>query len=129
MSAATSMQDRVQQATADEVRQVHTFDFPKGVATADAKSVGIHEITADEEVMGTTRAKGNAARVGYELALQALAQVNGKPVNLADGSADKAWKVLSSKQRLLVVAAYNQVNAVEEDELQGFLKSQRVQVG
>lgn len=129
MSAAASIQERVQQATQEQVRQVHTFDFPKGVITTAAQSVGIHEITADEEVTGTTRAKGNAARVGYELAIQSLAQVNGKPVNLADGSADKAWKVLSSKQRLLAVAAFNHVNAVEESELQGFLSSQRVQVG
>lgn len=124
-SAAATLQER---AVKKQVRPVHTFTFPPSVAT-DIESVGIAELTSDEEIQATKRVGTDQARLPYELSLQCLAEVNGKPVSLVDGSADTAWKAMSSKQRTLMVAAYSEVNAPEQEDLSGFLKSQQVKVG
>ncbi len=125
-SAAATLQER---AVKKQVRPVHTFTFPPSVSTDEVQSVGISELTSNEEIQATKRVGTDQARLPYELSLQCLAEVNGKPVSLGDGSADTAWKAMSSKQRTLMIAAYSEVNAPEQEDLSGFIKSQQVKVG
>lgn len=125
-SAAAAITER---AVTKQVRAVHTFTFPPSVATDKVQSVGIGELTANEEIQAAKRVGTDQARLPYELSLQCLAEVNGEPVSLGDGSADTAWQAMSAKQRTLVIAGYGEVNAPEQEDLSGFLKSQQVKVG
>ena len=130
MSSAAAVQSRIdEQRPASEKRPVYTFTFSKKLATAEVKSVGLVQLTSDEEIMATKRAANNAANMAQNLVLQALTEINGKPVTLTDGSTDTAWKKLSPKQRGLLLAAYAELHTPEDSDVEDFLKSQKVQVG
>ena len=130
MSSAAAVQSRIdEQRPAPRERPVHTFTFSKKLATAEIQSIGLVQLTSDEEVMATKKAANNAANMAQNLVLQSLAEVNGKSVTLADGSTDVAWKKLSPKQRGLVLTAYAELHTPEDSDVEDFLKSQRVQVG
>jgi hypothetical protein len=109
-------------------RTVHTFTLPDSVL-GEVRSVGLVELTAEEELMATKRARGDHFRLAYELAKQALATVNGARVGVADGSADAAWQGMHPKVRNMVLAAYMQLHTPDEGSTADFLKTVTVQVG
>jgi hypothetical protein len=109
-------------------RPVFVYDMPEGVIDT-IKSVGLVELTAEEELTATKRSRGDHMRLAYELAKQCLVEVNGAPVSLGDGSADKVWGSMGPKARNLVLTAYAEMHAPAEDMAQLFLKSRKVRVG
>jgi hypothetical protein len=115
--------DRVKQ-----VRPVHTFQIPESIADGTT-SIGMVELTAHEEIMAAKRAGSDAFRLAYELTKQSLAEVNGQPVSLADGSADTAFDKMGPKVRSLVIQGYTRLHAAGEDVAEGFLQSMQVRVG
>jgi hypothetical protein len=130
MSSAAAVQGRIdEQRPAPRERPVHTFTFPKKFTAAEVRSVGLVQLTSDEEIMATKRAANNPANMATNLVLQALVEVNGKPVSLTDGSTETAWKKFSPKQRGLLLAAYAELHTPEDSDVEDFLKSQKVQVG
>lgn len=130
MASAAAVQSRIdEQRPAPIERAVHTFTFSKKLATTEVQSIGIVQLTSDEEVMATKRSANNPANMAQNLVLQALASVNGKPVTLVDGSTETAWNKFSPKQRGLLIAAYAELHTPEDSDVEDFLKSQRVQVG
>lgn len=116
-------------------RPIHTFTFPKVLQDQHGiESVGLRELTVEEDLMAIARSQtvGGAivsARVAYERVKAALAEVNGAPVSLGDGTTDKAFAEFPQPIRELVGAAYAKVSTVEEDLANAFLKSQQVRVG
>lgn len=130
MASAAAVQSRIdEQRPAPKERPVHTFTFSKKLATTEVGSIGLVQLTSDEEIMATKRAANNAANMAQNLVLQSLAEVNGKPVTLADGSTDVVWKKFSPKQRGLMLAAYAELHTPDDSDVEDFLKSQKVQVG
>lgn len=115
-------------------RPIHTFTFPKALQDQHGvQSVGLRELTVEEDLMAIARSQVGgtmvSARVAYERVKAALAEVNGAPVSLGDGTADKAFAEFPQPIRELVGAAYAKVSTVEEDLADAFLKSQQVRVG
>jgi hypothetical protein len=124
---SNAFEEKVHQPKA--ARPVHGFTFPASVQKEyGIKSVGIHELTVDDELAAAKRSSTDMIRYAYERALQALAEVDGKPVSLADGSSDTAWKGFSSQVRTLVMAAVDKVHALPEDAMADFLGSRRVRI-
>jgi len=111
-----------------KARPVYTYDIPAPLANG-ITSIGIVELTTQEELMAAKRAAGDTHRLAYELTMQSLAEVNGSPVKLMDGSADKAFNDMGPKVRQLVMQAYGRLHGPEDSIVEGFLGSQKVKVG
>lgn len=117
-------------ATPQAARAVHVFTFsPEIQKEFGVTSVGLHELTIDEELMAAKRASGDPILLAYEMPKQALAEVNGQPVSLMDGSADIAWSKLNPRVRQLVMTAYSKIHNATGEEAKVFLQSQTIRVG
>lgn len=129
MSGDQNVQEQLaEHGAAKPTRAVHTFTLPKKHQNG-IETIGLFQLTSDEELMATKRSRNSQHRLVYELVKQALAEIDGTKVGLGDGSADKAWNSMNPKVRTLVMAAFGEIHAPEEDDLEGFLKSQQVSVG
>jgi hypothetical protein len=69
----------VEEAQKPRQRPVYQFEVPEQLANG-VTSVGLVELSADEEIMATKRSRGDTMRLAYELAKQALVEVNGAKV-------------------------------------------------
>ena len=110
-----------------KTRPVYLYDVPQSVP-GDIRCVGLVELTSEDELDATKRARGDTMRLAFELAKQSLVEVNEKPVTQADGSVDSAWDKMGAQVRNLVLTAYAKLHAPSEGVAEGFLKSQRVRV-
>lgn len=118
-------------ALAPEKKPVHTFTIPPKLAQAiGVRNIGIREQTAEMELDAARASRGNAANMGFDLALRCLAEIDGSPVSLVDGSAEQAWSKLGPKGRQLAMTAYSAVNNLDlsDDEAASFLASRAVSV-
>jgi len=120
--------DGLNQKADKKTRPVHVFAIPESLANGTT-SVGMVTLTAEEELLAWKRSRGENARLATELVKASLAEVNGEPVTLHDGSVDAFWKDLHPKIRQLVLTAYADLHAAEEDDQKAFLASRRVKVG
>ncbi len=93
------------------------------------KSIGMIELTAEEELMATKRAHNDPIRLAYELSKEALREVDGRAMSTGNGTADRAWNGMHPKIRTLVVSAYGQLHSPEEQDLTSFLASQQTSIG
>lgn len=111
-------------------RPVYFFDVPEQMAgITKIKSVGVHELTVQEEKEVNERAKNTVGMtMVFEMARAALCEVDGKPVSLSDGTTDVAWVEMGAPMRELVAAAAGQVNTPPQGALDAFLKSRQVRV-
>lgn len=108
-------------------RTIHVYDVPRELSdTDDITSIGLVELTAEEELMAAKRTRDDSMKLGFELIKQSLAEVNGSPVSLADGSADKAWTSMGAKLRHVLLQAWHEIHKAKEDVEQSFLKSRRM---
>jgi len=126
--SAAALHERAKPAP-KPTRPVYRYTIPVRLQGAGVSEVGMVQLTSGEELQATKRARNDTHRLAYELAKQSLVEVNGEKVGAADGSADKAWDALDPKVRTLVMSAYGDLHAPEEDDLNAFRKSQRVEVG
>lgn len=108
-------------------RAHHVYDVPKN-AEAGFTSVTLVELTAEEELQATRRARGDVVRVAYELAKQCLVAVDGKHIGLEDGTVDEAWAKMGPKLRTLIMTAYAELHTPAESDAGNFLKSRRVRL-
>jgi len=108
-------------------RPTYRYTIPSRIGS-DVRKVGLVQLTSNEELMATKRSRNDTARLAYELAKQALVEVDGERVGVADGSVDKAWDRLLPKVRTLVMSAYAELHAPQEEDVSDFLQSQQVQV-
>jgi hypothetical protein len=114
---------------AEKDRTIHTFTIPASLAHHDTKTVGLVELSTEEEMMAQKRAPNDVARMTYELTKASLREVNGKRVSLGDGSADRAWSSMHPKVRTLVVTAYNNLHNPSPDESRDFFSSRQTTLG
>ena len=116
--------------TSTPERQMYEYDIPPKMAkTTGITSVGLVQLTADEEITSAKRARNDNMRLAYELVKASLVAVNGKKVSLADGSADTAWNKMDPKVRALVLQAYAELHNAPEESVEDFLASRKVKVG
>jgi len=108
----------------NENRVEHTFTLPEGVAKiTDVKTLTLVELSADEEMMATNRARGDQIRVAWELPKEALRAVNGTRCGTGDGTVDKIWVAMHPKARNFVMQAYNHLHNPQMAEVKDFLAS------
>lgn len=111
-------------------RAVNLFTVPPSVkAEAGISEVGLVTLTADDELMAYQRGRKDGSKIALELAKASLVEADGKPLSLADGSADSFWLRIHPKLRQLVMEAYSELHAVEPEESQSFLGSRKVRQG
>jgi hypothetical protein len=112
------------------VRPKHVFQIPASMAEATGvQSVGLVELTAIEEMQATKKAGTDTMRIAFELAKSSLVEMNGKTLSRASGEHDGAWQNMHPKIRSLVIQAYTRIHQPENDEVDGFLESAKVEVG
>lgn len=109
-------------------RVIHRFKVPESIG-GDIREIGLVEMTAEEELMVEARCRGASDKRAHEMAKQAIAEVNGKPVSLADGSVDKAWSSMLPKVRVLVSSAWVRLHLANDEEVEGFFASRTSSVG
>lgn len=109
-------------------RVVHTFNVPESLHKHGITSLGIHELTPRDEQIAAKRSGGDSNRLAYGLALQALAEVNGKPVSTGDGTAEAAVNGMHPKIRNLMLMAYAEIHNTDEEATKDFLASRQVRV-
>lgn len=111
-------------------RVVNVFQVPQSVSNeAGVRSLGLVVLTTNEEMMAFQRGKRDGAKVTLELAKAAVVEVDGKPISLADGSADSFWLRIHPKLRQLVMEAYASLHGAEQAEVESFLASKTSRVG
>jgi hypothetical protein len=106
---------------------VHVFNIPVSIS-GDIRSLGIKELTGEEEIMAERRARGDRGRIAVELTKAALVEVNGSPVTQGDASADMAWTKMSPKVRTLAITAYTRLHIPDDEETAGFFSSMEIRV-
>ena len=117
-------------AAAPIKRPTYVYRMPSGLAAETGVSeVALVELTAEEELLATKRARGDAIRLGFELAKESLRRVDRANLSTVDGTADIVWNRMPAKVRLLVVSAYGDIHGPKEGEAADFLKSRAVTVG
>jgi len=120
-------------------RIINVFDVPPSlqeipvelrVAGGDETitSIGIVELTPQEEMMAARRAGNDPTSLAFELWKQSLAEVNGKRCTLGDGTTDIWVAQFRSAVRTLAMTAYGEVNTPTQKEVGSFLKSRRRKV-
>jgi hypothetical protein len=110
-------------------RKYRIFTVPPKLRVDGIEKIGVRELTADEEKMAVRRVGGDSIAIAYELPKQALCEVNGKKVSLADGSTDKIWEQFSPQLRQLVLRAYAKSNNADDKDVDDFLESESIVVG
>ena len=103
-------------------RVIHRFTVPNSVP-GDVRSVGLVEMTAEEELRAEQRCKGASDKRAQEMTKQALVEVNGQPVSFGDFSIEKAWSAMHPKLRTLVATAWVKLHLAEDSEVDDFFAS------
>jgi len=103
-------------------RVIHRFNVPDSIP-GDIRSLGLVEITAEEELRAEQRCKGASDKRAQEMAKQAIAEVNGQVVSFADGSLEKAWHSMHPKVRVLISSAWVRLHLATDDEVESFFAS------
>lgn len=103
-------------------RVIHRFTVPNSIP-GDIRSVGMVEMTAEEELRAEQRCKGASDKRAQEMTKQTLVEVNGQPVNLGDGSVERAWSAMHPKLRTLLATAWVKLHLAEDSEVDDFFAS------
>src|SRR5689334_2959016 len=92
-------------------RPIHEFDIPAAYqGEHKIAKIGVVELSPDEELRAARRTGGDQVVLAFELAKEALYEVNDVRVSLANGSTDVAMKQMTPQARALLVTAYAEVN-------------------
>lgn len=113
-------------------RVIYEYPVPEDLqATLDGKtitSVGVAELTPEEELMAARRAGTDNMALALELAKQSLLEVNGVPCTVGDGSADIWWANMKPQLRTLVTTVYADNNTPTEKAVADFRKGRKAKV-
>lgn len=116
-------------ASLSSKRAMHVFTVPASLRDAvGVSSIGMVELTPREQGMASKRGGLDPMAIANEYAKESLREVNGKPVNAADGSIDAFWEKAHPKLRTLITTAYDALHMTTNQEASDFLKSKEVVV-
>jgi len=107
-------------------RPVHEFTVPASIGGTSYQTIGIVELTPEEEIRAAARAGHERYRLAMELSKQSLFMINGSRVREADGTLDRAWAGMPPKLRTLIASAYAEVHSPSDSELSSFLAGRTV---
>ena len=103
-------------------RVVHRFKVPDSIP-GEVRSLGLVEITAEEELQVEQRCKGASDKRASEMAKQAIVEINGEPVSLLNGTVQQAWNEMHPKVRTLLASAWVKLHLANDDEVESFFAS------
>lgn len=103
-------------------RVIHRFSVPESIP-GEVRSIGMVEITAEEELLVEQRCKGASDKRAQEMTKTAIVEVNGQKVGLSDASVDRAWNEFHPKVRTLVTSAWVKLHLASDDEVDSFFAS------
>lgn len=106
----------------NDSRTIHRFTVPESIP-GDVRSVGLIELTAEDELRVEQRCKGDRERRAAELVKQSLVEVNDKRVGTHNGSVNNAWNEMPAKVRTLVSSAWLRLHLASDDEVESFFAS------
>jgi hypothetical protein len=135
MSEALNVPSEIAVLSPRSNRPTHTYDVPpRGWAIVGIKSIGLVRLTADEEIAVLQKARssaklGDAVRVQYELAKAAIVSIDGQALRQHTEALEVAWNALTPPARTLLLRAYQDLHAVDEDITADFLKGKTTTVG
>jgi len=111
--------------------EIYEYDVPEDMAdvASGIKTVGMRLLTPRIETMAFRRVKGNEEQLAYELTKQAIVEINGERVSIADGHLDETWERMHPQIRSLVMNAYADLSTPPEGAQARFRESRRVKVG
>lgn len=108
-------------------RPIYRFKVPTSIP-GEIRSIGLVELTADEEIQIEARCKGVPEKRAVEIAKAAVWELNGKRIGNAEGELDKAWNGMSPKLRSLVNRAWIKLHIANDEETGFFEESMTVNV-
>ncbi len=108
-------------------RVVFRFTVPESIK-GEIRSIGLVELTADEEIAVESRCKQVPEKRAAEIAKAAVWEINGKRIHNGAGELDKAWNEAPAKLRSLVMRAWIKLHAAEDAEVASFEASMTVTV-
>lgn len=108
-------------------RVVYRFDVPASIP-GEIRSIGMVELTADEEVGIEVRCKNYPEKRAVEIAKAAIWEVNGQRITNGAGELDKAWNEMSPKLRSLVNRMWIKLHIADDSEAAFFEKSMTASV-
>lgn len=117
---------------ASHTRQVYVFTIPperRASHYGGASHVHVVRLLASEELAAAKRARGEQARVSFELVKASLVGVTYADqrgtLNLSttDGSVENAWEVMPAPLRALVTHAYGLTNTPAQEDVLPFTVS------
>ena len=111
-----------------KARPIYTYDIPESARSDEWQTVGLVEVTTNEERSVVKKAK-RAEELGYALMQIALVQVNGQTINRTNGDMEQLWSDMPYTIRRCVMEAYNDIHTPKTKDVRGFLKSRKVTVG
>ncbi len=114
-------------AKQERERVVYTFAIPESIK-GEVRSVGLVELTADEEIAVEQRCKGSPEKRAIEIVKATVREVNGARIHNGAGELDKLWNNLSPKVRSLLNKAWIKLHAADDAEADSFEKSMTVSV-
>jgi hypothetical protein len=122
-------------ASRADTRPVYVYDLPASLRpyANGVTAYGLVELNAEEELMATKRARGDAVRLAFELSRESLRTVLkgtvATRVNCGDGSTDAEFLKMHPKVRALVMTAYADLHNPSQADANSFLQSRRVVAG
>lgn len=109
-------------------RTIHRFQVPESIP-GEVRSLGLVELTAEDELRVEQRCKGDRDRRAAELVKHSLIEVNGKRVSVHDGSVANLWNEMPSKVRTLINTAWIRLHMATDAELDTFFESRTTTLG
>jgi hypothetical protein len=108
-------------------RVVYRFTVPESIV-GTIRSIGLVELTADEEIAVEARCKSYPEKRAVEIVKSTVWEVNGERIHNGAGELDKLWNNLPPKVRSLVNRAWVKLHAADDSESASFEKSMTVNV-
>lgn len=91
-------------------------------------SFGLVKLDMDEEIAAAERAGKNGAKLGYLMARIALVEVDGRPVNKADGEDEKILRHTDPAIRELILEMYATISSAPDGVAKKVKASMKVKV-
>lgn len=108
-------------------RVVHRFQVPASIG-GDIRSIGLVELTAEEELQVEMRCKGSSERRASEIAKASIHELNGKRAHNGNGDIDRFWNRASPKLRSLVNTAWVRAHLANDEEVESFFSSKTTSI-
>ncbi len=108
---------------------VYNYKLPASLQRPGcAKTVGMRELTSEEEIRAIKLGDFDYMRAQYEATKMAICVLDGKPVDVANNEADVFFEQIGAKGRTLLMKAHNKLSGPSKEEETDFFKSEAVAV-